>query len=141
MTGKEELAVNKAMVSLPEVTQPLSYDLDELRADVRPLRAQVEDLVLVLRRELLEQGMADPLLTAALDLCYVGQDTPLTVPFPIEIEDAGVCSADPRPLDHQALRETVAAFHAAYAAQGSVTPPNQPVQVVRLRIRAETGAE
>lgn len=118
-----------------EVTQPLSYDLDELRADVRPLRAQVEELVLALRSELLAQGIADPVLTAALDLGYVGEDITLTVPFPIEIEDAAVCSADPLPLDHQALREAAATFRHAYAAQHGAALPNQRVQVVRLHIR------
>lgn len=118
-----------------EVTQSFSYGVDELRADVRPLRAQVEELVLALRNELLVQGIAEPVLTAALALCYAGQDTILTVPFPIEIEDAAVCSADPRPLDNQALREAVAAFYAAYAATYGVTPPNQQVQIVRLCIR------
>jgi len=127
------------MATTLEVTQPFSYGVDELRTDVRPLRAQVEALVLSLRTVLLDQGMSDPVLTAALDLCYAGQNTPLTVPFPIEIEDAAVCSADPRPLDSQALREAVATFHVVYAAQHGVSPPNQPVKVVNLRICAEMG--
>ncbi len=121
-----------------EVTQPLAYAVDELRADVRPLRVQVEELLLALRRELLTQGVTDPLLTAALDLCYAGQETRLTVPFPIEIEDAAVCAADPLPLDRQALSEAVAAFHHAYAAQHGAALPDQKVQVISLRIRAQS---
>ncbi|MCE7979818.1 MAG: hypothetical protein DYG89_01385 [Caldilinea sp. CFX5] len=131
--------MDEAMIGIQEVTQPLSYSLDELRADVRPLRGQVEELILALRTKLLAQGLADPVLTAALDLCYTGEATTLTVPFPIEIEDAAVCAADPRPLDNQALREAVSAFHAAYTAQHGVAWPKQQVQVVRLRIRAEAG--
>lgn len=126
------------MPGVYEVTQPLAYAVDELRADVRPLRAQVEDLILALRSELLAQGIADPVLTAALDLGYVGEGIALTVPFPIEIEDAAVCSADPLPLDSQALREAVAAFHHAYAAQHAAALPNQRVQIVSLRIRTQS---
>lgn len=122
-----------------EGIQSLSYDLDDLRADVRPLRRQVEELVLALCNKLLVQGIAAPLLTAALDLCYTGQETTLTVPFPIEMEDAAVCAADPLPLDRQALREAVAAFHQAYATQHGAALPNQQVQVVRLRIRTQLG--
>lgn len=131
------------MIGLQEITQPLSYRLDELWADVRPLRGQVEELVLALRSALLAQGITHPVLTAALDLCYEGEAVALTIPFPVEIEDAAVCSADPLPLDRQALREAVAAFHHAYAAQqGTVSSdqvsPNQKVQVVRLRIRTQS---
>lgn len=126
------------MRDMGEITQPLSYDLDELRIDVRPLRAQVEELVLALRNKVLAHGIAEPVLTAALDLCYVGEATTLTVPFPIDIEDAAVCAADPLPLDGQALREAAAAFRQAYVAQHGAALPVQQVQVVRLRIRAET---
>lgn len=125
------------MSDVYEVTQPLSYELDDLRIDVRPLRGEVEELVLALRNKLLVQGITEPVLTVALDLCYAGQKTTLTVPFPIEIEDAAVCSADPRPLDSQALREAVAAFHHAYTAQYDGALPNQQVYVVRLRIRTQ----
>jgi len=131
------------MSDLQEITQPLSYRLDELRADVRPLRGQVEEVVLALRSALLAQGIAHPVLTAALDLCYEGEAVVLTVPFPIEIEDAAVCAADPLPLDRQALHEAVAAFHHAYAAQhGTVSSArvssNQKVQVVQLRTRTQS---
>lgn len=121
-----------------EVTQPLSYGVTELRADVRPLRAAFEMLALTVRNEWLNQGMAEPALEAALDLRYEGQENVVTVPFLLEVEDAGVCLADPRPLDAQALRTAVTQFQGAYAAQYGDASPHGVVQVVMLRVRAQS---
>jgi hypothetical protein len=125
------------MVGMVEVTQPLSYSVDELWADVRPLRAQFELLALALQEDLLRQGMATPLLEAALDLQYVGQGATITVSFPLEIEDAAVCLADPLPLDAQALRVAVEAFHVAHEAQYGYALRSAPVQVTMLRVRTQ----
>lgn len=117
------------------VEQPLAYRVDALLNDVRPLRAQFEDAALALRTALLQQGVTDPLLEAALDLRYVGQTEPMTVPFPLEIENAAVCLSDPLPLDGQALRQAVATFRDAYSLRAVV--PDVPIEVVRLRVRGQ----
>lgn len=120
-----------------EVTAPVAYRVDELRADVRPLRALFETLALTLRHDFLNQGITAPLLEVALDLRYEGQDPIVTVPFLLDAEDAGVCLADPRPLDAQALREAVAQFQVAYTTEyGNISDPG-PMQVVMLRVRTQ----
>lgn len=116
------------------VTRPLAYRADALLGDVRPLRALFEELALEIRTELQREGEPDPLLAATLSLRYVGQRDALTVPFPLEIEDAAVCLADPLPLDAQALRQAIASFHAAYAAQEGDPLRHEAVEVVSLRV-------
>lgn len=115
--------------------QPLAYRVDALLNDVRPLRAQFEELALALRSALLEQGIPAPLLEAALDLRYVGDADPLTVPFPLEIENAAVCLSDPLPLDSQALRQAVATFRVAHSLRTAAVVSDGPIEVVRLRVR------
>lgn len=116
------------------VAQPLSYRVDALLNDVRPLRAQFEDAALALRTALRLQGIPEPLLEAALDLRYVGHAEAQTVPFPLEIENAAVCLSDPLPLDGQALRQAVVTFREARSVDAAVTP-DAPIEVVMLRVR------
>jgi N-methylhydantoinase A/oxoprolinase/acetone carboxylase beta subunit len=124
--------VNRMQV---EEVQPLLHTAEELSADARPLRALFEDLALVVRERLQQQGVTEPVLDAALDLQYVGRAPVLTVPFPLEIESAAVCLADPLPLDAQAVRQAVDAFHLAYAERYGHALRNEVVQVVMLRVR------
>lgn len=125
--------VASTMVELA-VEQPLAYRVDALLKDVRPLRAQFEEVALALRSALRLQGITEPLLEAALDLRYVGHTEPLTVPFPLEIENAAVCLSDPLPLDGQALRQAVATFRDAYSLRAGAVVPSVPVEVVLLRV-------
>lgn len=117
-----------------EVAQPVTYPVDELREDVRPLRTLFEELALEIRTVLQSKGITDPLLAATLNLRYVGQRDELTVPFPLDIEDAAVCLADPLPLDTQALRQAVASFHMAHEVQYGYALRDKPVEVVMLRV-------
>lgn len=117
------------------VEQPLSYRVDELLRDVRPLRAHFEDVALELRTAMLRQGIHAPLLEAALDLRYVGQAEALTVPFPLELENAAVCLSDPLPLDGQALRHAVATFRDAHRVHTGAADAAAPIEVVQLRVR------
>ena len=114
---------------------PLTYRVDVLLSDVRPLRAQFEEAALALRTALLRQGIPEPFLEAALDLRYVGDMEPLTVPFPLEIENAAVCLSDPLPLDGQALRQAVATFREVYRLRVGAVVPDVPIEVVQLRVR------
>lgn len=118
-----------------ELSQPLSYTADVLRADARPLRALFEDMALDVRSSLQSKGVTEPVLEAALDFQYAGQDTILSVPFPLEIESAAVCLADPLPLDAQALRQSVEAFYVAYAERHGYAARDEPLHVVMLRVR------
>lgn len=116
------------------VAQPLAYRVDALLKDVRPLRAQFEDVALALRTALRLQGITAPLLAVALDLRYVGHAEAQTVPFPLEIENAAVCLSDPLPLDGQALRQAVATFEAVHPV-GAAVGSDVPIEVVMLRVR------
>lgn len=117
------------------MAQPLSYRVDGLFSDIRPLRAAFEDLALALRAALAEQGVTAPILEATLDLRYVGDAERLTVPFPIDSEDAAVCLSDPLPLDSQALREAVATFRHAHSVRTGSLTPDVPVELLLLRVR------
>lgn len=117
------------------LAQPLSYRVDALLNDVRPLRAQFEDLALALRAALTEQNVTAPTLEATLELRYVGDTERLTVPFPIESEDAAVCLSDPLPLDGQALRQAVAAFRHARGARIGAPLLDTPIELLQLRVR------
>lgn len=115
--------------------QPLLYQVETLLSDVRPLRGHFEDLVLELRTAFLQQGVQAPLLEAALDLQAAGDTQPLTVPFPLELENAAVCLSDPLPLDSQALRQAVAAFRARKGLDAVSVASDRSITVVRLRVR------
>lgn len=117
-----------------EEVRPWSCAVDALLLDARPLRALFEELAFMVRATLQDNNVSEPLLTAALDLQYAGQHESLTVALPLEIESAAVCLVDPLPLDAQALRQAVAAFHAATAAHGELVLHNTPIQVVCLRV-------
>lgn len=117
------------------MAQPLAYRVDELLNDIRPLRAAFEDLALALRAALAEQGVTAPILEATLDLRYIGDAERLTVPFPIDSEDAAVCLSDPLPLDGQALRQAVATFRHAHSVHTASRTPDVPMELLLLRVR------
>ena len=117
-----------------EMLQPLGYSVATLQADVRPLRACFEDLALEVRRTLRAKGIAEPTLTALLDLRYADESDEVTVPLPLEIENGAICLADPLPLDAQALRQALNAFFAAYAERFGHAQHPAPVQAVALRV-------
>ena len=132
--GKEQTVAESTLVELA-LEQSLLYRVDALLSDVRPLRGHFEDLALELRTAFLQQGIQAPLLEAALDLQAVGDTQPLTVPFPLEIENAAVCLSDPLPLDRQALRQAVAAFRASKGLDAAPVASDRSITVVRLRVR------
>lgn len=126
--------MTEAQVIQTEVAQALAYRADELRADARPLRAVFEDLALAVRTTLQSKGVADPVLTAALDLQYANENPAITVPLPLEIENAAVCLADPLPLDNQALRQALGAFQTIYTERYGDVDGDTAVHVVMLRV-------
>lgn len=115
--------------------QSLSYRVDLLLHDVRPLRGEFEELALRLRAALAAQKVTAPVLEATLELRYVGDVERLTVPFPLESEDAAVCLSDPLPLDGQALRHAVAAFRHAHRTRTGALLLDTPIELLRLCVR------
>lgn len=121
------------------MTQRVLQTVNELLLNIRVLRAGFEELALQVRNTLQTKGIPAVQVEAELDLRYQGDDTQLTVRFPLEAESAEVCLADPLPLDQQALRWAHKEFQRAYTEtcgplqQGGLH--DRDVEVVRLRVR------
>lgn len=112
------------------VSQVVHSRATELLADVRPLRAIFEDLVLQVR---VAQPMAA--IAATLTMRYAGQHNELTVPIDLDAESGAVCVSDPLPLDRAALQDALAAFHAAHTAQYGYALKDEDVEVVTLHVQ------
>lgn len=116
------------------VSQAVHCLATALLADVRPLRAIFEDLLLPVRFAQPAAGVANPAITAALVLRYQGHADELTVPIALDAESGAVCVSDPLPLDRAALQDALAAFHAAHAARYGYALPDEEVEVVTLHV-------
>jgi N-methylhydantoinase A len=68
-------------------------------------------------------GATAPTVTAQLDLRYRGQSYELTAPLPLPVTSAALAAA-------------VGAFHAAHAQRYGYAMPDEPVEVVTVRVRA-----
>jgi len=112
------------------VAQPISA----LLADVRPLRAAFEDLVLPIRLAAAAAGVATPMIHAMLTMRYAGHTEPLPVPIDLDAESGAVCSSDPLPLDRAALQDALAAFQTAAGALVGDAGIAGEVEVVTLHV-------
>ncbi|MEZ4616613.1 MAG: hypothetical protein R2867_14090 [Caldilineaceae bacterium] len=108
---------------------------DELLADVHPLRELFDELVDNVRALLLQEGVAEPEIEAALDLRYQGGRYELTMPVTLEVESSAICLTDPLPLDRAALQDAVAAFQRAHEERYGYILGTEMVQVVTLRVK------
>ncbi len=111
------------------VSQAVHSHATALLADVRPLRAIFEDLVLQVRFAQPTAGVA-----ATLILRYHGHANELTVPIELDAESGAVCISDPLPLDRAALQGALATFHAAHAARYGYALKEQDVEVMSLQV-------
>ncbi len=119
------------------VSQAVHRCAKELLADVRPLRAIFEDLVLQVRFAQPAAGMANAAVTAALVLRYQGHNDELTVPIDLDAESGAVCISDPLPLDRAALQEALAAFYVAHTAQYGYALNDEAVEVLSLHVQEQ----
>jgi N-methylhydantoinase A len=103
-------------------SQSLLRSLDALRQDPAPLATALDALDEQTAAVLRAEGVAAPVVTACLDLRYVGQSYELTVPLD-------------RPIDAAALGRARAAFHATHAQRYGHAEPGLPVEVVTVRVR------
>lgn len=93
-----------------------------LCADIAPLRQTYAGLAERVLAVLRADGVADPALTAALDMRYRGQSYELTVPMDT-------------PLTEDSLNRALAHFHRAHEQRYGYALPEGKVEVVTLRIR------
>ncbi|MFB6248336.1 MAG: hydantoinase/oxoprolinase family protein [Salinibacter sp.] len=93
---------------------------DALREDPSPLAAARKAAARDVRAVL--SGHGDPALSLELDVRYVGQSYELSVPLDAPITAEGVADA-------------VAAFHDRHRARYGHADPDEPVEIVALRVR------
>ena len=106
-----------------DLAQTVLAPAAQLAADPTPLADAYTGLAERARATLLRDGVAAPAVTAQVDMRYRGQSYELTVPLP-------------RPVTPAAVDSAVAAFHAAHAQRYGYAMPDEPVEVVTLRVRA-----
>ena len=106
-----------------DLAQTVLAPAAQLAADPASLADAYTGLAERARATLLRDGTAAPAVTAQVDMRYRGQSYELTVPLPTPVTPAAVDSA-------------VAAFHAAHAQRYGYAMPDEPVEVVTLRVRA-----
>ena len=106
-----------------DLAQTVLAPAAQLAADTAPLADAYTGLAERARATLLRDGTAAPAVTAQVDMRYRGQSYELTVPLP-------------RPVTPAAVDSAVAAFHAAHAQRYGYAMPDEPVEVVTLRVRA-----
>ena len=83
--------------------------------------ALVTDLQARVSAALAREGFPSPQISAQLDLRYQGQSYELTVPLALPVEGAAVAAA-------------VAAFHASHAQRYGYAMPDEPVEIVTVRV-------
>jgi N-methylhydantoinase A len=105
-----------------DASHALLMDAAALEAEPALLVTYFDELAARVRSVLQADGIAAPLLTAALDMRYRGQSYELTVPLIL-------------PIDPAAARAATAAFHAAHAQRYGYAMPEEPVEAVTLRVR------
>lgn len=116
------------------MAQPVAQPASALLADVRPLRARFEELVLSIRLAQAAAGASAPIISAALTMRYAGQVQEVTVPLALDAESGAVCLSDPLPLDRAALQHALTAFHAAAAAPTGGVGANTAVEILMLHV-------
>jgi N-methylhydantoinase A len=110
-----DVVVDLAQTVLAPAAQLVDAPAPLVEASTR-LAAQAHESVM-------RDGATAPAVTAQLDLRYRGQSYELTVPLPLPVTSA-------------ALTTAVGAFHAAHAQRYGYAMPDEPVEVVTLRVRA-----
>ena len=103
-----------------DAAQAILQPAAALRNDPAPLVETAETLAATIRAML--QDGPPPTLSAELDARYAGQSYELTVPLDLPITSAGVAEAATR-------------FHAAHRQRYGHALPDEPVEVVTLRLR------
>ncbi|NBB75180.1 MAG: hydantoinase/oxoprolinase family protein [Bacteroidetes bacterium] len=103
-----------------DAAQAILHPAAALRDDPAPLVETAEALAATIRATL--QEGPPPALSAELDARYAGQSYELTVPLDLPITGAGVAKAATR-------------FHAAHRQRYGHALPDEPVEVVTLRLR------
>ncbi len=105
-----------------DASQSVLQPADRLVTNLAPL----EEIFTALRGRvaavLEAEGVPAPRIEAALDMRYRGQSYELTVPLPTPISIAH-------------LVEATSAFHAAHAQRYGYAMPDEPINVVNLRVR------
>jgi N-methylhydantoinase A len=105
-----------------DAAQSVLQPATELQRDLAPLHALYQSLAERVQRVLQAEGIAEPEVTAALDLRYRGQSYELTVPLALPLSSAG-------------LAEAIAEFHRLHEARYGYAMREETVQVVTLRVR------
>lgn len=116
------------------MAQPVAQPASALFADVRPLRALFEELVLSIRLARAEAGAPAPVISAALTMRYAGHVQEVTVPLDLDAESGAVCLSDPLPLDRAALQDAIATFQAAAATPAGGAGADREIEVVMLHV-------
>ena len=104
-----------------DASQTILLPANELRGDASHMNREYANLVSQVQVVLTQEGFAEPLVEAALDLRYRGQSYELTVPLTLPLSGDSVASA-------------VEQFHQAHAQRYGYAMPDEPVTVVTLRV-------
>ncbi len=105
-----------------EISHAVLASASTLTGEPRPLQALADRLVAGVRAVLAREGIPEPRLEAALDMRYRGQSYELTVPVALPLTGPGLATA-------------VADFHPTHARRYGYAMPQEPVEIVALRVR------
>ena len=109
------------------VSQAVHSHAKALLANVQPLRAIFEDLVVQVRFAQPAAGMTNAAVTAALVLRYQGHNDELTVPIALDAESGAVCVSDPLPLGRAGLVSVEDALELSRGVLGDGGDPEDDV--------------
>jgi len=112
-----------APLSVDASLSVLADSVDLLQDPVGLAEAE-EEIAVRLQAMLAEESEEGITLAAALDMRYRGQSYELSVPLPLPISVGGIA-------------EAIAAFHQLHAQRYGYSRPEQAVEVVTLRLRAQ----
>ncbi len=105
-----------------ETSHAVLASAEALTGDPRPLQELLDRLVAQVRTVLAQEGIPDPRLEASLDMRYRGQSYELTVPVALPLTGPGLATA-------------LADFHPTHARRYGYAMPEEPVEIVTLRVR------
>lgn len=105
-----------------DASQSVLAMAQSLLADLTPVQAAFADLDERVRSLLLEDGVVDPTVSAALDMRYKGQSYELTVDVSLPISDTS-------------LQVAIDAFHNTHMQRYGYAMTGQEVEVVTMRVR------
>ncbi len=111
-----------------DASQSILSDAAALVEQPRPLRNAFATLREQTTRLLHDEGLADPTVTASLDLRYRGQSYELSVPL----------STNGSELNAASVADAIAGFHDAHDQRYGYAAPHEAVEAVTLRVRAQT---